>query len=638
MKKFLSLAIFALLACISTFAQTPPGGYGPGQGGNSTATIVAVSQNGPPGVVNPYAYGAKYNAHFNAAPSFTNTLNTVNCAGCNFTGTDALGRPIASVGQVVFGSNTTTDVSQATSVFITPECGIATIVSATQITMGVIGSLGTACNATATTTASGFLFWGNLDSNTSAGGAQSAANDPIYGAWTAAATNCIPYHHPAGVTLVERQEWNTYPTTTGSCGSPNSIPATRQGFTVTGEGDNASIVIITPNFNATNECVGPNAGSIGCFLSVPNVVMHDWQLWGAGNSAGGLSGKAGILIFGISPGINFEISRMQINGWGAATAGFYGLNVGNGVASGVAGGTISQTNIEAFGYYTCYMNPSSGTFTATVFADGLWCTVGATTLTVNGGVFSSVNGIYGWTLVTFGASSAVNAGGLGVAFSCQAGAYCNSTNDTLPYNGTVSGAGEFYCLGSAGTSTRCNIENDTIATSESNAIGILLYETGAAGPVVQVNNTIVTAPYDVYMVGCSTSCRYASVGGNIYTASTTGYTSATNASVFFSPTDTFSGFGTTIQTTIAGTGACSTVSTEVAITTTGIVTCTAVGGAATLVLTPLFTAPHGWYCSAADQTTAADTFRQSASTTTTCTVSSAAVAQNDVVSFNTVPY
>src|SRR5580658_10194438 len=91
MKKFLSLAIFALLACISTFAQTPPGGYGPSQGGNSTATIVAVSQNGPPGVVNPYAYGAKYNAHFNAAPSFTNTLNTVNCAGCNFTGTDALG-------------------------------------------------------------------------------------------------------------------------------------------------------------------------------------------------------------------------------------------------------------------------------------------------------------------------------------------------------------------------------------------------------------------------------------------------------------------------------------------------------------------------------------------------------------------
>jgi hypothetical protein len=610
----------------------------------STASIISTNETNYANSVNPTApqFGAKYNAHFNAAPSFTNTSNIVTCSGCNFTGTDNLGRPIASVGQVFFGSNTTTDVSQVTSTFITPECGIQSIDSATQIHMGVIGSLGTACNATASTTASGFAFWGTLDSNTSAGGTQTAANDPIFGAWTAAATNCIPYHHPAGVTLIERQEWTTYPSTSGSCGGQDSLTVTRQGFTITGEGSNASIVIVTPNFNPTNECIGPNGAGTGCFIALPNPVLHDWQIWGGGNSAGGLSGKSAVLIVGISPGINFEIDRMQMNGYGAATAGFIGLNIGNGTASGVSGGSIHKTNVEAFGYYTCYINPGVGaSFTSTIYADSLWCTAGAQTATVNTGIFDSVNGLYGYVATTFSQTGGINGGGLGASFTCQGGAFCRSSNDNFPYTSTnTTSSAQYECLG-ASSATQCNISNGTIVQVVTNGNGIILVAnsaTGANAPVLQISETWDNAFYPIALNCASGACRYNSLGGSIYTATSSGPGSLTGASFWVSPTDTFTGFTTTIQAALTGTGTCSTLSSETSITTTGVVTCTGTLGAATLVITPLFVAPHGWYCAASDETTAADTFKQTASTTTTCTVSAAAVAQNDVVTFNTVPY
>lgn len=49
------------------------------------------------------------------------------------------------------------------------------------------------------------------------------------------------------------------------------------------------------------------------------------------------------------------------------------------------------------------------------------------------------------------------------------------------------------------------------------------------------------------------------------------------------------------------------------------------------------TAPHGWYCSAHDITHSADAFVQTATSTTSCTVS-ATVTSSDLVVFNAVGY
>lgn len=57
----------------------------------------------------------------------------------------------------------------------------------------------------------------------------------------------------------------------------------------------------------------------------------------------------------------------------------------------------------------------------------------------------------------------------------------------------------------------------------------------------------------------------------------------------------------------------------------------------TPVITPGFTAPNGWYCTATDLTTPADLFHQTAESTTTCTLT-ATVSAADVILFSAKAY
>jgi hypothetical protein len=66
---------------------------------------------------------------------------------------------------------------------------------------------------------------------------------------------------------------------------------------------------------------------------------------------------------------------------------------------------------------------------------------------------------------------------------------------------------------------------------------------------------------------------------------------------------------------------------------TVVVTCTA----QTLILTFATTAPHGYLCDAFDQTTSADNMRQTANTTTSCTLTGTTAA-SDVVAFHAVAF
>jgi hypothetical protein len=50
------------------------------------------------------------------------------------------------------------------------------------------------------------------------------------------------------------------------------------------------------------------------------------------------------------------------------------------------------------------------------------------------------------------------------------------------------------------------------------------------------------------------------------------------------------------------------------------------------------TAAHGWFCSASDETTLAATFKQTAHTTTSCTLTGTSVVASDVVVFGSEAY
>jgi hypothetical protein len=90
---------------------------------------------------------------------------------------------------------------------------------------------------------------------------------------------------------------------------------------------------------------------------------------------------------------------------------------------------------------------------------------------------------------------------------------------------------------------------------------------------------------------------------------------------------------------MSGTGACGTLVNEFGNFYQGTVKCNAVTAASTLTITPGTNAPDGWNCkSVTDITTPANLFTQTASTTTTCTVSAASITNGDVITWTAVPY
>ncbi len=92
------------------------------------------------------------------------------------------------------------------------------------------------------------------------------------------------------------------------------------------------------------------------------------------------------------------------------------------------------------------------------------------------------------------------------------------------------------------------------------------------------------------------------------------------------------------QAVLTGTGACGTFSTQTGGSTAGRATCTAATAASTLTITPGITAPNGWVCYVQDQTTPANLFQQTSTTTTACTLTAASVLQNNVIVFTAIAF
>ena len=318
---------------------------------NGNALVYGSVATSISGTVTPTStpYNAKFDVHWGTTPTFTSGSNIVSCTDCNFTATDVLGRPYTVVGQIAWGSTATNDITMGTSVRATPECLIQSVDSNTQVHLGTIGAIGTACNATQNTTGTGRFIWGDLDSASSSQ-VQSTANDPLFSAWTAASNACAPFRLPAGATFIEQSEFVTYPT--GKvCGGANSETGERFGFSVTGAGVNATFIIPTPNFLAST-CTGPNSGGVGCLLTLPNPSYADFTVYGGGNTAcgAGFNGKTLVQIMGDATfsGTNGLIKNVKLLGWCANTAGTKGLVLGSGTNT-IAGMDTYDLWVENFG-------------------------------------------------------------------------------------------------------------------------------------------------------------------------------------------------------------------------------------------------------------------------------------------------
>src|SRR6185437_13780843 len=179
---------------------------------------------------------ANWDAHY--ITDATTTLNgaTITCpnSDCNFTGTDALGRPIAKVGQIVF---VTSDLLNGS--LICPQSTIASINSATSIT------LATASDCTgAAQTATGKLFWGD-DDTTNLNNAWAAAKCGVLQLAGPPANESSPNN--IAIALFQSALFTTSP----SCVNV----ATFQGPSLYGSGVTSTYLLATPNFSWAS-CTG----------------------------------------------------------------------------------------------------------------------------------------------------------------------------------------------------------------------------------------------------------------------------------------------------------------------------------------------------------------------------------------------
>lgn len=508
--KFLAIALIAMATCARVRAQGGtasqnnfPGGLVPNSVQSPSNTITS-SPLCP--ASSTTCFPAKWDAHWGSKPTFTATSNIVTCTDCNFTATDILGRPYAVVGQIAFGTTATNDVTMGTSVLATPECLIQSVDSNTQVHLGTVGSIGTACNATQNTTASGRFVWGDLDS-ASATQTQGAGNDNLFAAWTAASNNCAQLQLPAGATLVEQSEFVTY-STTAVCGQAPSITGERFGFSIVGAGPNATIIIPTPSF-LSSTCTGPNAGGTGCLFTLPNPTYADFSVIGEGNTAcgAGFSGKNLVQLMGNSTfvGTNGLVRNVKLLGWCANTSGTDGFVIGSG-SNTISGMDTYDLWVENFGCNGVVTN-SAGTAVFNWNGGEYWNNAACgPVLTVASGIFKSSKGYHG---------SSANTQKL-VSITGGAGTDYNSIGDYL----TGSSNEPVISCDSTGGAT-VHIVNDSISGQS----GSTPFMTTASDTCsVYITNSIVKAAANsrIAYANSSSTLNIYDGSGNTYTTGTGG--------------------------------------------------------------------------------------------------------------------
>jgi hypothetical protein len=237
------------------------------------------------------------NGHFVIDATSTSTT-TVTCpnSDCNFTGTDVLGRPIASVGQTVWAT-TQGAAGFAFLNFTTVVCPQTTILS-------INGANSITLNATCTASGSAnvVLVWGTKD-----GAALATAG---VAAQAAGAAMIVP----ANAVILTDQPFLNSGTYTNNHPTPALISA--------GGIVESTEFIMTPDFNWA-ACTGTSAVGGGvCFGSVVNQITGIY-IWGTGlptaQNANCANGAGKVILAGLSQGA--ELIGVNVNGVCPGTTG-----------------------------------------------------------------------------------------------------------------------------------------------------------------------------------------------------------------------------------------------------------------------------------------------------------------------------
>jgi hypothetical protein len=267
---------------------------------------------------------------------------------------------------------------------------------------------------------------------------------------------------------------------------------------------------------------------------------------------------------------------------------------------------------------------SNEVFTGKVFNDDQFSKITISTMDVAAGTIAEVTTNNSTTAITYytyycsraaalGSGIAKVVAGATIAQSSQtAVAGCNAT-DTIEIrrikqpNGNVAVYG--YHNGLLDTNFTPNPLIDTSAVLTGGFPGIELAQDATAA--ITVNNF---------------------VGGNPPTVHGTDslYSTDAYASNFIS---------TGTAPVITGTGACATITTQVGVgSAAGSFKCTGATAASTMTLTFAEASANGYRCPTDDETTVADRPSQTSYTTTSCVLTSAAIVQNDILTWSATPF
>jgi hypothetical protein len=543
---------------------------GPVTGAAAAPTFRALVQTDmPPGVL-VGGTAAVFATNFGVK---ADTLNVVGCSGTSGTNTvTCTGGSFTSadIGKIIWASGTPN---------ATPDLPQTTITGVTSSTIVTVGT--------------------NLIRNMTAGEATYGHDDTaaINAAWAAlvALPNCGTLTLPAGGMIISSAVMYTYPS---KCNfDQNSV-----GASIEGQGLQTTLFYPAPNFtyaNVNGPCVA--GGNGGCFGPGP-VNMSNLGLYsGYGGNLVGTNTYNGVWLSVQTPGNlqNVSLSNFTVPGNMSSVA--------------VTSGNAWLFNTQIFGFSG---NGSSGCTTLNVNAN-------ATVLVYNSFLNSSC-GSDGANLISTGGNLIL----YGITGQC---AVQNCMVVTAGHTTIIGGGGPaFNSLLASGVGTTVSVNGYVNTFSTAPLTGVLNATTGAK--ITVSGSTIKNAAAGTnYIATVDSTSTFIDGCGNSFLSNTA--TALVTSGGLFVPCPSTTYKGSQSFPAVSGTGACATITTQVGNMFTGTLKCTGSTGASTIVLTPGLTAPNGWNCSASDLTTSANTLNQSASSTASCTLSSATITANDVITF-----